>query len=265
MRTRRPEPHTLAGAYALDALTRADRARFERHLARCPQCAAEISGLRETTTRLAAAAATAAPARLIQRAVATAAQTRQLPPLTPDTPRPWPGRPAAVIGASPAAGMPGAGSFRRAWLPRLALALAGAMVILASVLGLAARSTQHQLQQNQQVSHAIAAVLTARDATMITAPVTTGGTATIVMSAHDRALVFAAAGLPALPPSSYYELWLMRPGRDQPAAKLPAPRHGMTGPVLASGLRPGDHLGLTIEPAGGSLHLTTPAILQVAL
>ena len=108
-------------------------------------------------------------------------------------------------------------------------------------------------------------MLTARDATMISAPVTTGGTATIVMSAHDRALVFAAAGLRALPPSSCYELWLMRPGRDQPAAMLPTPRHGMTGPVLASGLKPGDHLGLTIEPVGGSPHPTTPAILQIAL
>ena len=95
MKTRRPEPHTLAGVYALDALTRADRARFERHLARCPQCAAEISGLRETTARLAAAATTAPPAGLIQRAVAAAAQTRQLSPLTRDTPRPWALPPAA--------------------------------------------------------------------------------------------------------------------------------------------------------------------------
>ena len=53
MRTRRPEPHTLAGAYALDALTGTDRARFEWHLARCEQCAHEIGGLWEATARLA--------------------------------------------------------------------------------------------------------------------------------------------------------------------------------------------------------------------
>jgi anti-sigma-K factor RskA len=266
MRTHRPEPHTLAGAYALDALTGADRARFERHLARCPQCAAELSGLRETTARLAAAAAAQPPAGLTQRAVAAAAQTRQLPPLTRDTSRRWPGRHAAAVGsAGPAAGTPGRSSFRRAWLPKLALALAGAVVILAAALGLAARGAQHQLQQDQLNSHAIAVVLTARDATMMSAPVSTGGTVTIVMSAHDRALVFAAAGLRALPPSSCYELWLMGRGRDEPAAMLPTPRHGMTGPVLASGLKPGDRLGLTIEPAGGSPHPTTSAILQIAL
>jgi len=49
MKPGRPEPPTLAGAYALDALTGADQARFESHLARCPQCAAEVSGLREAT------------------------------------------------------------------------------------------------------------------------------------------------------------------------------------------------------------------------
>jgi anti-sigma-K factor RskA len=46
---------------------------------------------------------------------------------------------------------------------------------------------------------------------------------------------------------------------------LPGPRHGTTGPVLASGLRPGDRLGLTIEPAGGSAHPTAPVIALIAL
>ena len=32
MRLRRPDPHTLAGAYALDALGETDRAAFVRHL-----------------------------------------------------------------------------------------------------------------------------------------------------------------------------------------------------------------------------------------
>ncbi|HEV2239485.1 MAG TPA: zf-HC2 domain-containing protein, partial [Streptosporangiaceae bacterium] len=84
MRTRRPEPHTLAGAYALDALTGADRTRFERHLARCEQCAREIAGLREATARLGAAAAAEPPAGLTERALAAAARTRQLPPVTRD-------------------------------------------------------------------------------------------------------------------------------------------------------------------------------------
>jgi anti-sigma-K factor RskA len=46
---------------------------------------------------------------------------------------------------------------------------------------------------------------------------------------------------------------------------LPSPRQGMTGPVLASGLRAGDRLGLTVEPVGGSGRPTSPVILQLAL
>ena len=256
MRASRPEPHTLAGAFVLDALGAADRARFERHLTRCEQCAKEIRGLAEVTARLAGAAAAEPPPGLTRRALAVAARTRQLPPLTPDRPRPWATRHVSVGGPAGRA---------MAWRPRLAPALAGLMVILAVVLGLAARGAQHQLRQDQLHSHAIAAVLTARDAQMISARVSTGGTATIVMSGREHALVFAARGLRALPPSRRYELWLMGPGGDKPAGMLPGPRNGMTGPVLASGLRPGDRLGLTIEPAGGSAHPTAPVIALVAL
>ena len=71
MRINRPEPHTLTGAYALDALTRADRVRFERHLARCEQCAREVRALAEATAALAAAVAAEPPAELMQRAPAS--------------------------------------------------------------------------------------------------------------------------------------------------------------------------------------------------
>jgi anti-sigma-K factor RskA len=265
MRASRPEPHTLAGAYVLDALGPADRARSERHLARCEQCAKEIRGLAEVTARLAGAAAAEPPPGLTQRALAAAARTRQLPPLTPDRPRPWAARLSSAGGPVRRAMGTRARPAARSWLPRLAPALAAVMVILAAVLGLAARGAQHQLRQDQLRSHAIAAVLTARDAHMISARVSTGGTATIVMSGREHALVFAAQGLRLLPPSRRYELWLMGHRGDKPAGMLPGPRDGMTGPVLASGLQPGDRLGLTVEPAGGSAHPTAPVIALVAL
>jgi anti-sigma-K factor RskA len=138
-------------------------------------------------------------------------------------------------------------------------------VVVAGLFGLASRSSQHQVQEDQQHSRVITAVLTARDATMLSARVTTGGTATIVMSAREHALVFAAARLRPLPPSRCYELWLMGPRGDQPAAMLPAPQHGMTGPVPASGVKADDRLGLTVEPAGGSSRPTSPVILLLTL
>jgi hypothetical protein len=39
----------------------------------------------------------------------------------------------------------------------------------------------------------------------------------------------------------------------------------MTGPVIASGLRAGDRLGLTVEPATGTQHPTSTMILMLTL
>src|SRR5215470_18624129 len=100
MRHRR-DVHTLAGPYAMDAISAPDRARFDRHLARCEDCAREIASLREATARLAAAAAVSPPPALKAQVMAAAAATRQRPPgpepeaaLRTRPLRTWPGRPA---------------------------------------------------------------------------------------------------------------------------------------------------------------------------
>ena len=54
MSAQRHELHLLTGSYALDALTGDEQADFEEHLDRCPACAEEVRGLRETAARLAA-------------------------------------------------------------------------------------------------------------------------------------------------------------------------------------------------------------------
>jgi len=250
MRIRRPEPHTLAGAYALDALDGPDRARFERHAARCQECTREVTGLREATARLAAAAAVPPPAALKDALRAETARTRQLPPLT--RPRPAAPRPSARrLGV------------RRLGMRRLALALGGAAAVAAVTVWVTASLVPPAGPPS--ASQEIAKVLTAPDAVKLTAQVRTGGTATIVMSHHDRMLVFAAAGLRRLPAAQHYELWLIEPGRDRAAGRLPAPSHGMTGPVVASGLRSGDRLGLTVESATGTRRPTAPMILELTL
>ena len=260
----RPEPHTLAGAYAMDALDARDQARFERHLARCQECVREVSSLHEATARLAAAAAVPPSSAMKAKVLAQTARTRQLPPAIPSTPGPLARRRGP---ARPRSWRPPARRWARA--PRLALGLAGAAVAAAVAAGVTAVVTgppgHPPPGQQARGSHAIAAVLTAPDASMITSRVTTGGTATVVMSRHERMLVFAAAGLRALPASQCYELWLMRPGADTPAGLLPMPRHDMSGPVVAAGLRSGERLGLSVEPAAGSRRPTSPMILVLAL
>ncbi len=261
MKSSRPEPHTMAGAYALDALDERDRARFERHLARCQECCRETGGLREATARLATAAAVQPTASLKDRLLAETAVVRQLPPLTRDAPD-HPARPAAIAGRARSLRPQ---TRRPAWMAAVALALAGVFFIAATAIWARGNAHQSPLTQESPRGHAIAAILTAPDATMISALVKTGGTATVVMSHRKRTLVFAAAGLRALPASRRYELWLMGQGRDQAAGLLPIPRHGMTGPVIAPGLEPGDRLGLTVEQASGSRHPTSAMIMVVTL
>ncbi len=258
-RTHGREPHTLAGAYAMDAISAPDRARFERHLAGCEECAREIASLREATARLATATAVPPPSGLKERVMAAAALTRQQPP------------PVAEAGPEAPARFPAiAGWFRALARPRritLAAAALAAVVVLgaAVVFGVSNSTMRDQLNQAQDSSQQIAAVLTARDATMMTGAVTGGGTVTIVMSHSMHALVFTAADLHALPASRGYELWLIGPAGDRPVTMLAPGRHDMTGPVIASGLKAGDHLALTAEPAGGTARPTTPMMLDVLL
>ena len=252
MRTRDQHIHALAGAFAMDALSAPERARFERHLTGCEECAEEVAGLRETTARLAAATALAPPAALKQRVMAAAATTRQHAPEAGPAParwrswRGWPARPGRLVTAAAAA---------------LVLLVAG----IAVVFGISAGSMHDQLSRAQDSSRQIAAVLTAQDATMMTGTVRGGGSVTVVASRSRAALVFSATGLRALPASRGYELWLIGPAGDRPMGMLPAARQDMTGPVVASGLRPGDHLVLTAEPMAGASRPTTPMMLYLAL
>src|SRR5579859_6433301 len=82
------DAHTLAGAYAMDAVSVPDRERFEQHLAGCEDCAQEIASLREATAMLGAAAAEPVPAGLKERIMAAAAVTRQRPPADETEPVP---------------------------------------------------------------------------------------------------------------------------------------------------------------------------------
>ena len=250
---RRSDLHTLAGAYAMDAVPPADRDAFERHLASCESCRLEVRGLRETTAALASATAVQPSDGFREAVLHTAGQTRQLPPATAAPPVPW-----------------WHGRDLRGWRPRLGVVVAGAvacvLAVAAVVAGVSAYGMHSRIDQDQGHDHAVAMVLGAPDATMMSAPVSTGGTATVVMSHRERALVFTAADLRVLPSSESYELWLMGPAGSKPAGMISMSGNGkMAGPMVVSGLSAGDRVGVTVEPAGGSSQPTTPPVVVIAL
>jgi anti-sigma-K factor RskA len=259
----RPDPHLLTGAYALDAVDDTERDRIRKHLASCPACAAEARGLRDTATRMALAAAEPPPPQLREKVMAAVAQTRQQAPAGETSPM---ARPAAAVRRAAGRGRPGAAhAARPARFPRLAwLALpvaAAAAVVLAVVLVV----TQSRLNTARSQQAALSAVLAAPDARTATARAEHGGTVTVVYSRAEHRMIFTTAGLPPLPSGKVYELWLMAPKSNRPAGLLAGQSGDRTAPLIASGLRPGDQTGLTVEPAGGSPQPTTVPIVVVPL
>jgi anti-sigma-K factor RskA len=266
----RPELHLLTGGYTLDALSGAERAAFEKHLAHCGPCADEVKGLRETAGRLAMATAIEPPRQMRALVLAAAPLTRQLPP---------PGRiPHALAGrrgGNRAARRGGRPSGPRRIGPsragiaarRIGPSRAG---IAATILALAAAvtflfvtqvTTQHELQQSQAGNRAIAAVLAAPGARIETVPASVGGSVIAVLSIRQHEAVVTTAGVPAPAGTRVYQLWVMSPSGARSAGLLPASHAGSTAPVLAVGVVAGDRLGVTVEPAGGAAQPTTTPVV----
>jgi len=238
--------HVLTGSYALDALPDPERAEFERHLQHCPSCGAEVRGLRETAARLAMAQAVSPPPGMEQRVLAAAYRTRQLPPLPTDRRRAAREHRRAQA-ARRFAGPP------RPIARRIAAFAAAASVAVAAALGIWQLSTQHQLKSTQASTAAIARVVTAPDARIETTSTKAGGSVTVVASAALRAAVITGTGTP--PAGRVYQVWVMGPSGARSAGLMAGPST-----VLASALVPGDRIGITVEPAGGTSRPTTTPV-----
>jgi anti-sigma-K factor RskA len=234
--------HTLAGAFALDAVSDIERAEFARHLEQCEACAQEVAELRATAARLGAAMAEEPPPEFKDRVMAAMHATRQLPPRTrpgvPDRHR------------------------RSARAPRWAVVVTAA----AAVIGLAAggvfggialtqqqdlQAAQSRLDQAKQRYEPVAALLAAPDAKTAHGEAPTGGGVTVVLSRSlDRVMVLDA-GLPSQPGGKVYEAWLLTgSGTPRSAGVIAASDDG--GLVVAQGVGSADKLAVSVEPAGGS-------------
>ena len=235
-----PEMHTLAGAFALDAVSDVERAEFARHLEQCDSCAQEVAELRATAARLGAAMAEEPPPEFKDRVLAAMHATRQLPPRT----RPVTDR-----------------HRRSARAPRWAVVVTAA----AAVVGLAAggvfggialtqqqelQSAQTRLDQAKQRYEPVAALLAAPDAKTAHGEAPTGGGVTVILSKSLNRVLVLNAGLPAQPGGKVYEAWLIT-GTDAPrSAGVIASGDG--GLVVADGVGLVDKLAVSVEQAGGS-------------
>ena len=256
----RDDLHVLSGSYVLDALSEPERDSFERHLQHCPLCEDEVRGLREAAARLGLAKTLDPPPQMWPQVLAVAYRTRQLPPLAGE--RIGLERRRARVtwlfaGRPRSARRP---AQRRPRLPRLAAALAASLVVVVA-LGITQALTRHQSGGAATASTAISRVVTASDARTETMRTSAGGIVTVVISAGQQAAVVSATGMRSLPPAQTYQLWVIGPDGARSAGLLS--RTGRAGPVLASGVEPGDRIGITVEPAGGTSGPTATPVIAV--
>jgi anti-sigma-K factor RskA len=140
-------------------------------------------------------------------------------------------------------------------------------VVVAIGLGVTLGVQHRQLDQARGEQRAVAAVLNAPDARIVTDRAKPGGTVTMVASRSLHRMLVTSAGLPALPSSRTYQVWLIRAVGKKvtfiSAGLVPAASSGRTAPLLASGLTAKDIVGVTVEPAGGTKQPTTTPIVEL--
>ncbi|MDO9494720.1 MAG: anti-sigma factor [Nocardioides sp.] len=214
--------HALSGAYAVDALDDIERAQFERHLAACDACRAEVESLREASAMLAETAAAAPPAALRDRVLAGIETVRPLPP---------------VVSIAP--------ERRRRRFPGLVAAAA-----VVTLIGVGGAVWQPWSDETSQQVSATERVLQAPDAEVLTQELDNGAVVTLTRSKDLNQAVLTTEDMPALVSGTVYEVWLQHDDVMVPAGLMD--EAGSATVLLKGDPATANGAGITVEPEGGS-------------
>lgn len=228
--------HSLLAPYALNALDRDERARFEAHLDQCAHCQDELAGFVATAARLGDAVSHTPPPALRERLLGEITQTPQERP---------------VVSA-----LAGRRGLRRT-LPRLAVAAA----LLVGAAGVGGYVVEHQNASNERQHNAdIQRVLAAADAETVEKVFDDGGNVRMVMSPSKDAAVIFANELPDPGSGKVYQVWLV--DDDGPASQGWFKR---SDEMVMDGITQADRVAVTVEPEGGSKQPTSAPIATIPL
>ena len=219
-----------AASYAAGALSAAERRQVEQDARRDPRLAAELDEFAQTAAVLGLAAEPVAPGSSLRDSILGAVEA------TPQKPAvvrgPWFSRPvAALLGAAAA----------------LVIAVGGVTAVVT-------------LTREPSVVEQITA---AADHGRAVVDVEGGGSVTAVWSASLERAAIVVEGLESLPSESTYQAWLI--DADGVAEAAGTFEGGATHSLELGGiLDPGDAIGVTVEPAGGSSSPTTTPIVVIS-
>lgn len=276
--------HLLTGSYALNALGDKERGDFERYALTDPQALEEVRSLSETAALLAyGTPAEAPPSALKADVMAAIRNTRQLPAasvvrdISTATGTPTQSTRHHGAGARSAGPQRTANGTRKRWVP--VLSAAAAVVLFAGVgLGgwaagqaatqrdmeqqLVAIAAQQQAAQTQQ--EAMLGIVSSPDAKIATTTLSDGGSVTVASSGKANKAAVMVQDLPPLPSGKTYELWFISAAGAVPAGLMANADPAVAGMQVLNGpLGGATHVGITVEPAGGSpAPTTTPIVVQ---
>jgi anti-sigma-K factor RskA len=273
------EIHDDAAAYALDALDRVEQEEFERHLAGCADCQAEVAELRESVSVLVLTTAAPPPPPALRAAVlAAVVGVEQLPPA--------PGRPrralpsteqdepaderATTAAASTTAAEPVVDELalrRASRRARVLSVLVAAVSVLALALGGVVYSLARQAQAPPvagapvtQAPQVDPSLLAAPDAEILPATLSNGAQVSFVVSKSQSRAAFVSTDLPEPGAGNEYHLWTLKGDTVvRPDNTLPGGTNRtqlFSGPIADS-----TALAVNIEPTGSDPQAPTTPVL----
>ena len=224
--------HALSGAYAVDALDDIERAQFERHLAECAACRAEVESLQEAASLLAETTMAAPSTELRDRVLAGITNVRPLPPVVEQS------QPGEILSGSNVTDL--APRRRRRVVPFLAAAAAAIAIGTGGIIW--------QQVNDDPAGDRFSQISAASDARTFSKPVGDGGSVTVVWSKKQNEAYIATRGMPSAPSGHQYVLWLKHGSTMVPAGVMP---QGPDNKVVFSGdAATADGAAVSIENAG---------------
>jgi anti-sigma-K factor RskA len=224
--------HELVAPYALDALDADERERFERHLAECERCSAQLAGFQDAAGALAFAAEGPEPPPSLRGRILDSARADS----------------TGKVIAFP----------RRRWALPAAATVAAAAACLAVGLGLWASSLSRSLDRERSAKAGYARAVELLGAGAQVKGLHSGEGALLV---RGRQAALVVCGLSSAPPGKTYEAWVIQGSTPKPAGVFRG-GSGCASVPLGREVPTGAFVAVTLERSGGVQEPTGRILVQ---